>query len=988
MRISRLIINNFRVFPGKYEFDFSDKQLILVGGPNGHGKSSLFDSIQWCLTGEIRRYRGTSEYLNFNYLINENVLNSQNGRINASVEVWLETDSIIHKITRTVQKSRTAQTTKVRVNGENYGVKEGNLKICGILFRGGNDELQANIEKTKLLASYFSTTQLLSQDQLHEFILTSNPQERFTLMEKVLGLDKYGSDFGKYLMESIQVIKEEKGRISTERQEIRDSWLEVSTQLNEKETLQHKLGETTEKEIVEELAVLHNNIKQFGVKTPDKMVPLSSKLNEDILLMYSTLRRNVTTRLDEFDRILLTLQNAKSLFGLTEGQFNREQQELKDKILALDTKKIRRKKGVLLGSKNRTELDVMIQKNRDYVAKQREIQELNEKVKQVEDKIIAIERNPNVLIAKDRFGDIKIFIEEYNKLKKDYLEIEIKSDLFVRERNLLELGRQMDEKNLQKEKLQTLQDQTLKSLNAIRIELSELTGKINSGKENTIAQMIHDIQHSLLDQLEDSCPVCGTKFISSDNLHTAVRLKWEEASQKLTVLEQDVMKLTGQKNELDRKLKQIELDTKLIDEQIAAMKNMQDEHQIKIEQQKALVVNWNEEDSEAEIDRLKNALKIELDNYLTAFNLVNNLDEDRTDLLSRINERAIATNWCVEQEKVVGRRAHYLNSEELLVNKIKKVDQYLLQAKSEYEQIINQLKDQTDQLMALEQKWNEQAFKTQEIKIMIPDFNQSDPKIEVWIGKFNQQKAVLGSFDTKTKQVLEKAEAFLSKGDITKIKKEELTLREGVKAKDEENKHFETLEIDVENLRTRHNEIRSTIMTDYLINYSEIIDQLFMQISPHAIYKHVHLIPRDGKLYVLMSEISSKDASWAELSEDELAKKFNASLTFSSAQANVLAICIFLSLALSQQWTPLEMIGIDDPFQNMDDINVFSFIDVISQVVTQKQVLISSHNEDFVSLIKNKSGLESEKIGYVHFQSYSRDNIDLETNCKVVNIEE
>ncbi|MEI2394712.1 AAA family ATPase, partial [Paenibacillus phytohabitans] len=560
MRISRLIINNFRVFPGKYEFDFSDKQLILVGGPNGHGKSSLFDSIQWCLTGEIKRYRGTSEYLNFNYLINENVLNSQNGRINASVEVWLETDTVIHKITRTVQKSRTAQSTKVKVNGENYGVKEGNLKICGILFRSGNDELQANIEKTKLLASYFSTTQLLSQDQLHEFILTSNPQERFTLMEKVLGLDKYGSDFGKYLLESIQVIKEEKGRVSTERQEIRDSWLEVSTQLNEKETLQNKLGGTTEKEIVEHLADLHNNIKQFGVKTPDTMASLSPKLNKDILLIYSALRRNVTTRLDEFDRILLTLQNAKSLFDLTEGQFNREQQDLKDKILVLDLKKSRRNTGVFLGSKNRTELDAMIQKNRDYVAKQREIQELNEKIKQVEDKIIAIEQNPNVLAAKDRFGDIDKFIDEYNKLKKNLWEMEIKSNLHVQKRNLLELGKKMDEKKQQKDQLQILQDQTLKSLDAIRLELSELTGKINSEKENTISQMIHDIQHSILEQLEDSCPVCGTKFISPDNLHIAVRSKWEEASQELTVLEQDVMKLTGKKNELDRKLNQIELD--------------------------------------------------------------------------------------------------------------------------------------------------------------------------------------------------------------------------------------------------------------------------------------------------------------------------------------------------------------------------------------------------------------------------------------------
>ncbi|MNI79484.1 hypothetical protein D3C73_1359420 [compost metagenome] len=45
--------------------------------------------------------------------------------------------------------------------------------------------------------------------------------------------------------------------------------------------------------------------------------------------------------------------------------------------------------------------------------------------------------------------------------------------------------------------------------------------------------------------------------------------------------------------------------------------------------------------------------------------------------------------------------------------------------------------------------------------------------------------------------------------------------------------------------------------------------------------------------------------------------------------------------------------------------------------------MISSHEEDFVSLIKNKSGLEGEQIGYIHFKSYSKDQIDLDTNCRV-----
>lgn len=67
-KISKITLENFRVFSGKNEIDFnnSDKKpadFVCIYGKNGFGKTSLFDGFEWFFTGEIHLLAKDLKYM-------------------------------------------------------------------------------------------------------------------------------------------------------------------------------------------------------------------------------------------------------------------------------------------------------------------------------------------------------------------------------------------------------------------------------------------------------------------------------------------------------------------------------------------------------------------------------------------------------------------------------------------------------------------------------------------------------------------------------------------------------------------------------------------------------------------------------------------------------------------------------------------------------------------------------------------------------------
>lgn len=63
IRIKKIEIQNFKIYKNQ-PFDFENNGLVVLDGPNGFGKTSLYDALELLFTGKIRRYEKATVILN------------------------------------------------------------------------------------------------------------------------------------------------------------------------------------------------------------------------------------------------------------------------------------------------------------------------------------------------------------------------------------------------------------------------------------------------------------------------------------------------------------------------------------------------------------------------------------------------------------------------------------------------------------------------------------------------------------------------------------------------------------------------------------------------------------------------------------------------------------------------------------------------------------------------------------------------------------
>ncbi len=148
--------------------------------------------------------------------------------------------------------------------------------------------------------------------------------------------------------------------------------------------------------------------------------------------------------------------------------------------------------------------------------------------------------------------------------------------------------------------------------------------------------------------------------------------------------------------------------------------------------------------------------------------------------------------------------------------------------------------------------------------------------------------------------------------------------------------------------------------------FTDLINAIYSKIDPHPSFKTVQFVADFG---------SSDKPGLNIVLQDEKGDIISPMLYFSAAQLNILSLSVFLANALhatDKSGEPLDVILIDDPIQSMDSINVLATIDLLRNVSERfnKQIIISTHDENFFGLLKRKIPTDVFKSKFLQLESF------------------
>lgn len=145
-----------------------------------------------------------------------------------------------------------------------------------------------------------------------------------------------------------------------------------------------------------------------------------------------------------------------------------------------------------------------------------------------------------------------------------------------------------------------------------------------------------------------------------------------------------------------------------------------------------------------------------------------------------------------------------------------------------------------------------------------------------------------------------------------------------------------------------------------------LADNIFSRLNPHPTFRRFRFV----------SDMMRNRGTITAFAEDEeRGVAVSPAIAFSSAQANMTSLTYFLALAWSMGERSLPFAFLDDPLQEMDDVNVLAFADLARHLREDRQLFVATHERRYADLLSRKLAPRTarDSVAIVQFTGWSDD---------------
>lgn len=1026
IKISKIELEAFRGYKDKVIFDFTlpgEKiaDIIAIYAPNGFGKTSFFDGVEWNTKASIERFEENTKIRNAAKEFGGSILKNRESSLEqGSVSVFDDNNLFFTR--------RTSKT-------------ENSDLLAGTIDSKSNSPIK-NIGKYKS----FKKIEILPQSRIDSFLSSNTPEEKYQALldfwdgndesDYFVGVSKFYEESEKErrnLIEDIEKLTLKISDLTTSESKIsffNSLVKDINANKDHTSSIQEFTDQTSDNEFEIIKRAINNNTasissrleqiesRQVHIIALEESFALYKNNNDFILILKKDIQElqatvnnflHLDTKSDEIKKLAVQvkqeqtdLDEVKSISSSKEN-FSTLANQIKGLLDERNT--LTDSKPSFIKQKNDTEKDLKGRKDRLKKLLDTEIK-YNENIDRMADIFITVQANKKrIELSSSRLSLCKKIKEVRNNLA--YV---IRNEINIIQNSLPLKLESFCDRTYTYDKFQELASEIKKEFKEIKLLDDEFKVlRLDYSKKGSLSenlQKIIELGRDFISQTEtNTCPLCKNPQDDFKILLSLISNQQEDALnlnssfERLQLLESNIEKKT---NDLDRKYESL---LKALAQNLSELTDTLKTISLKILGTEALLEYYSGIDSmiESENKRLNSQYEFtESENDILKLQLedIESLKESLPQSIFTIEKQLedLKENIVVSDNRIeeLGARiesfrqnSHYLRVNSFLEKKGISESEYLeVGLEKMIRSVEENIQNLNAQITALQAEKNELIKITKDktkddIQQKLIEKSNTLSDIESKISQYKSQyKSIIERDEitiepirqnlTDNKEVVRNLEAVDVKlrelhANI-QVMEQNIELNKAKNIHVEKLKQLEALEVTVEKLGRLKREL-SNFLTQKInsVLNQEIINDIYKKIDPHPDFKIIKLEPQFEGV---------KPRLFIKAVNEENNDEIDPILYLSSAQVNILSLSIFLAKALQNKDVMINTIFMDDPIQYLDSINVLSFIDLLRSITTDKQfdrqVVISTHDENFFNLLKKKFDSEYYNSKFIEFESYGK----------------